>query len=1093
MSQAASPEGASVESLVSQATDEFLERLARGERPEVEEYARRHPPIAAVLRQLLPALQALRVPTPGPAAPGDAAAPEQSTLGCLGDFRLVREVGRGGMGVVYEAEQLSLGRRVALKVLPFAAALDATRLQRFKNEAQAAAHLQHQHIVPVYGVGSERGVHFYAMQFVDGHSLAELIRELRQSAGLEPAGPAAAPTRASCLAGELAAGRWAPARQAAGPGEQTGPYPPAPDAAAPTGGSATPPAAALSTERSTTGPAFFRGAATLGVQAAEALEHAHSLGVVHRDIKPANLLVDARGNLWVTDFGLAHCRSQAGLTLTGDVLGTLRYMSPEQALGRRVGVDHRTDVYSLGATLYELLTLEPAFGGQDRQELLRQIAFEEPTPPRRINKAIPAEVETVLLKAMEKNPAERYATARELADDLGRYLRDEPIRARRPTPVQRAARWARRHRPLVRAAVVALLAVAVALAFSTWQVWQAKQQSDEAKDRAEAGERRARQEEGRANEEAAKAKAAKADLEATLQLGLRALDKVYVQVAGEGLPRDPQREQEYQRLLKDALEFYAAFARRNSTEPGVRQKMGHAYVRVAQIQDRLGQRKAAERAGRQAVALFARLRREFPDAPGYRSDLAESHTTLGDVLENGGRLPAAEEAYRQAVNLHRELVDQSPKVAAYRVGLARSLNNLGTLLKNTRRLPPAERAFREARDLALVLRKEAPGVPAYRELLGASLGNLGNLLKNTGRLGEAEEALRRTTELEKGLAGDFPTVPRYRDLWAASLNNLGEVLRLRGRLPEAESAYREALTIKQGLEEDFPRVPDYKSSVGGTLHNLGMVLKARGKLGAAREHFEKAVRSQDAALGLNPRHPTYRRFLSKHCWQLADTLLQMGEHAAAAHAAAELPGAAPGDWRACDQAARFHLRCALTAEADAALPPAERKSLAQAYAEKAKKLFGQAAQRSARDPKGQGELAWFLATAAPPRFRDPRRAVELAKKAVAGKPREGDYWNTLGVAYYRAGDSKAAVDALEHALPLRSGGNALDWFALAMAHWQLKDQAKARDCYARGLAWMKEHRPRAQEFHQFRAEAGALLGAESPRKPARQRGPDRKD
>src|SRR5439155_4515855 len=194
-------------------------------------------------------------------------------------------------------------------------------------------------------------------------------------------------------------------------------------------------AAALSTERSTKCPAYFRTVAHLGVQAAEALEYAHGLGVVHRDIKPANLLLDGHGNLWITDFGLAHCQSQAGLTMTGDLVGTLRYMSPEQTLAKRILVDHRTDLYSLGATLYELLTLEPVFAGSDRQELLRQIAFEEPRPPRRLNKMLPADLETIVLKALEKNPADRYATGQELADDLQRYLKDEPIQAKRPTLV----------------------------------------------------------------------------------------------------------------------------------------------------------------------------------------------------------------------------------------------------------------------------------------------------------------------------------------------------------------------------------------------------------------------------------------------------------------------------------------------------------------------------------------------------------------------------------------------------------------------------------------------------------------------------------
>jgi tetratricopeptide (TPR) repeat protein len=347
------------------------------------------------------------------------------------------------MGIVYEAMQISLGRRVALKVLPFASTLDARQLQRFKNEAQAAAGLHHTNIVPVFATGCERGVHYYAMQFIDGQTVAALIAGLRAGPTTSPLSPA---------------------------DEPTGPDVP------------TPPVAAASTQPSACEPAFFRTVAVLGVQAAEALEHAHQLGVIHRDIKPANLLVEngaplapaGHGDasegvrLWITDFGLAHCQSQSGLTLTGDLVGTLRYMSPEQALAKRVVVDQRTDIYSLGVTLYELLTLEPAFRGSDRQELLRQIAFEEPRPPRRINKAIPVELETIVLKAMEKNPAERYGTAQELADDLERWLKDEPIRARRPSVVQRLQRWSRRHKPVVTglaAGLLTLLVVGVVLAF----------------------------------------------------------------------------------------------------------------------------------------------------------------------------------------------------------------------------------------------------------------------------------------------------------------------------------------------------------------------------------------------------------------------------------------------------------------------------------------------------------------------------------------------------------------------------------------------------------------------------------------------------
>jgi WD40 repeat protein/serine/threonine protein kinase len=382
------------------------------------------------------------------AAPADA----EAIVGTpLGDFHLLRELGRGGMGVVYEAEQLSLGRRVALKVLPFAAALDAKQLQRFKNEAQAAAHLHHTNIVPIFGVGCERGVHYYAMQFIEGQTLAEVIRDLRQN------------VECRMTNDERMTNDQFPSMKEPVPGA---------DAQTHIRHSTLDLLSSLGIRHSS----FYRTVAQLGVQAAEALEHAHQLGIIHRDIKPANLLVDGGGRLWITDFGLAYCQSQPGLTMTGDVLGTLRYMSPEQALAKRVAVDARTDIYSLGVTLYELLTLEPAYNGRDREELLRQIAFEEPRLPSRLNKAVPVELETIVLKAMAKNPEERYSSAQELADELRRFLEDKPIRAKRPTLRQRTVKWARRHKTVVRAALVVLVLAVLGLAVGSGLIWQANQE-----------------------------------------------------------------------------------------------------------------------------------------------------------------------------------------------------------------------------------------------------------------------------------------------------------------------------------------------------------------------------------------------------------------------------------------------------------------------------------------------------------------------------------------------------------------------------------------------------------------------------------------
>jgi WD40 repeat protein/serine/threonine protein kinase len=439
-----------LDSLVGRVADEFVARLGRGEKPDVEDYAARHPEAADELRRVLRSVEVLHALTPD-SAPSDAG--ELPHLGQLGDYRILRQVGRGGMGIVYEAEQISLRRRVALKVLPFASALDARRLQRFKNEALAVAHLDHPNIVAVLATGCERGVHFYAMRFVEGQTLADLIQSLREQAGrrtagskgkARPAGAAEGAGRQPSTVDEPRGGRQAPA------------------------GADTRPVAALTTEVSNASGTFVRLIANVGVQVAEGLEYAHQCGITHRDVKPANLLLDTHGAVCISDFGLAHVGTDGNLTMTGDLLGTLRYMSPEQVMAQRVPVDHRTDIYSLGVTLYELLTLQPPFDGRDRQEVLRQIAFDEPVPPRRRNRAVPADLETIVQKAMAKNPAERYPTARALADDLKRFLADQPIQARRPGPVQRLAKWARRHRAVVTTAAATLV---LALAATTGLVW----------------------------------------------------------------------------------------------------------------------------------------------------------------------------------------------------------------------------------------------------------------------------------------------------------------------------------------------------------------------------------------------------------------------------------------------------------------------------------------------------------------------------------------------------------------------------------------------------------------------------------------------
>jgi eukaryotic-like serine/threonine-protein kinase len=433
--------------------EEFLARFRRGERPSLTEYADRYPDLADRIRSLFPALVELERAgsLSGPAVPGIPDHLGSGGPARIGEFRILRKVGEGGMGVVYEAVQESLGRHVALKVLP--PTRTGSYLERFRREARAAARLHHTNIVPVFGVGEADGLHFYAMQFISGQGLDSVLDEVRRLRAGKAADPLTNPrglTR-TLLARSVAEGLL------------TGSFPPAADLAALP--PAPEPTAASSQADLVTQPEarYYREVARLGVQAAEALSYAHGQGVLHRDVKPSNLLLDLHGILWVTDFGLAKADDEQELTRTGDLIGTLRYMAPERFRGQ---ADARSEVYALGITLYELLTLRPAFDAADRVHLIEQVCHTVPPRPRKLDRQIPQDLETVVLKATARDPADRYQTAAALADDLRRFLADRSNAARRASVTEQLWRWSRRNKAIARLLTFIVLAsVSMAVVF----------------------------------------------------------------------------------------------------------------------------------------------------------------------------------------------------------------------------------------------------------------------------------------------------------------------------------------------------------------------------------------------------------------------------------------------------------------------------------------------------------------------------------------------------------------------------------------------------------------------------------------------------
>ena len=682
-----------------QALEAYLAELEAGGTPDRDALLTEYADVAGPLADCLDGLDLLHTAaTPA----DDDLLPVSAGDDRLGDFRLVREIGRGGMGVVYEAVQESLGRRVAVKTLPAAAGLAAGDLRRFQHEARTAALLQHPHIVPVFAVGFDRGTHFFAMRLVEGRSLAELIERPRPGRSTRPHPDPLAVTRAE--------GALPPITVA----DPAGPWPDLPD-----------------------DPRFLAG---LALQAADALQHAHAAGVVHRDIKPANLLLDETGHLWVADFGLAYLPGASRHTRPGARVGTLLYMAPEQARGEPA--DHRADLYGLGATLYELLTRRPVVDASDHRTAVARILTEAPVPPRTLAPGVPRDLETVVLKLLAKEPHDRYPTAAALADDLRRFLAGKPVLACRPSLADHAARWVGRHRRPVAAVAAAVLLLAGWEAVSLHRLtrerdekllerqqaraavddlytefaerWLAHQPRAGQREReflrkAQAHYDRLAQIAGGPRTDrlaAAVARRRVADIDARLG-DLAAADAAYT-AAGEQLRQlvdedggwtEAVREAaicatDHGNLLRtldrpnDAGRQYAAaaagfrtLADAGSVDPFDRAGLAGVETDQGLLWHRLGRPAEAEACHRSARAKFARLAGEFPAEPAWVGETAGCAHNLADVLAATARDDEAERTYREALVLRQRAAELAPDLPAHRRELARARTALAALLR----------------------------------------------------------------------------------------------------------------------------------------------------------------------------------------------------------------------------------------------------------------------------------------------------------------------------------------------------------------------------------------------------------------------------
>jgi serine/threonine-protein kinase len=714
----------------------------------------------------------------------------------------------GGIGRVWLAHDPALGREVALKELRPERAGHPAHASRFLKEAQVTGQLEHPGIVPIYEVGRrpDDGAPFYTMRFVRGRTLADAAAAYHERR-----------------------------------------------------------------KRGADGPAGLRDLLTALVGVCQAVAYAHSRGVLHRDLKPENVVLGDYGEVIVLDWGLARLLDQPAddlaaplelspdshqATQQGQVLGTPAYMAPEQAEGRLDLLGPRTDVYGLGAVLYKLLTGRPPFTGPDVPAVLRRVLTEEVAPPRALVRPTPRALEAVCLKALAKSPADRYASAGEMAKDVQRFLADEPVSVYREPVLSRLFRWGRRHRTVVSAAAALLLTATAALGVSTFLISKEQQATRAQKEQAERQRDRA---------------------DGNYRLARKAVDDAVTHIAENKRLRQADLAPLRKELLASALPFYQEFVRQQSDDLELEAERGRAYVRLGAVHSELGDKARALDCFSQSQAVFGKLVEQEPAGVSYRADWAGTYTNRGATLNDLGRFREAEAEYREGQKHTRALAADFPGEPRYVFDLTKNQIGLGNALSGQQKLAAAEEEYRAACQHLEKLAAGHPDEPTYRNLWGSGLANLCVLLLYVGKNDEALKTAREERRVFQALVSRHPEEPDYGRKLADAHGHLGSALTAIGKIADGEKAYRERVARLDRLAAAFPSLANYRRLAAHAKSNLAIALIQQRKLAEAEPYFRASVQTLQRLAAEFPAVLLHQRELAEEQSNLGNLLNERGK------------------------------------------------------------------------------------------------------------------------------------------------------------------------------------------------------------------------